>query len=343
MTAPKPTRRKFLKTSAVASAAAGSATLGAPLIAKGAAKHTIKIATLAPDGSSWHKAFKKLSRSVKETTEGAVDIKIYAGGVMGDEPAMIRKVRTGQLDGAACTSVGLGEINKQVLMLQLPLLFDSYKRLDYVREKMAPTFASLFEKGGFHIGSWGDVGFLYLFTNSPVKTPLDLKSLKFWVWDADFVTKATAKVAGVNGVELGVPDVLPSLQTGVINAFAASPYAAIALQWYTKAAYVTNLRLAMGVGASVISAKTWGSLDDEYKEVINEANKDIYGSLLKRIRRDNKKAVQTLQDKGIKVVEPEDFAAWTDVAIRVKKALVGKEFDEALVAEMEGHIKAAGK
>ncbi|MEM6290821.1 MAG: TRAP transporter substrate-binding protein DctP [Myxococcota bacterium] len=335
MTLKKPTRRTFLRTS---TAAAGVAAVGAPLIAKGEAKHTLKIASLAPDGSSWAKAFKMIAREVKARSDGAIKMQVYVGGVMGDEPAMIRKCRTGQLDGAAVTSVGLGEINKQVLMMQFPMLFSNYKQVDRVREKMKPSFEKLFADGGFHLSNWGDVGFLYPFSNTPVASPSDLKSTKFWVWDADPVTKVTAEVAGVNGVELSVPDVLPSLQTGVIDACASSPYALISLQWYSKIKYVTNLRMAMGLGASVISQKSFGKLSDDHKQLLMDVSNEYGAKLVKRIRKDNKKAVATLTEKGVQVVEPTNMDEWKAIAKGVRKKLVGSTFDADLVAEMDSYL-----
>jgi TRAP-type transport system periplasmic protein len=331
----KPNRRTFLKGSAVATAAVAT---GFPLIAKAAPEHTLKIATLAPDGSSWHKAFKQVARDVKEQTDGRIVIKIYAGGVMGDEPAMVRKMRTGQLDGAAVTNVGLGEINAQLLMLQLPLLFRTNEELDRVRGAMSSKFEGLLDKSGFRLSGWGDVGFTYLFSNAPIRRPSDAKATKMWVWDSDPVSKEVMKVAGINAVPLGVPDVLPSLQTGVIDAFMNSPYGAIALQWYTKAAYITNLKLAVTIGGSVMTTTSWNKLSDADKQILHDIAHGKHGALLKRIRADNNKAVDALKAKGMEVVEPEDFGAWKKIADTVRTNLTGSLFDASLIGEMMGHL-----
>ena len=333
MSSNKTSRRRFVQTSAAAGA---GITFGVPLLAKAGSEHTIKIATLAPDGSSWHKAFKSVARQIKDQTDGAISVKVYAGGVMGDEKAMVRKIRSGQLDGAAVTSVGLGQINEQLLMLQLPLLFKNYDELDRTRTAMKPKFDKLLEDGGVRTTGYGDVGFAYLFSNSPIKKPSDAKSTKMWVWEDDPVSKETMKVAGINAVPLGVPDVLSSLQTGVIDAFPNSPYGAIALQWYSKARYITNLKLSMSIGASVLSTKTWDKLSDAHKEIIQGITEETHGKLLKRIRADNKKAIATLKDKGIEVVEPDDFGAWKSMADTVRTNLTGSLFDKALVDEMMG-------
>ena len=332
----KPTRRSFVKTTAAASAAT---VFGVPLLVKAAAKHTVKMASLAPQGSTWHKAFQRTARLLKEKTDGEVDIKLYVGGVMGDEPAMVRKMRTGQLDGAACTSVGLGEINKQVLMLQLPLLFRNERELDKVRNGMSKRFKSLLLEGGFVLSGWGDVGPVFLFSNTPIKAPSDAAATKMWVWSADDISREVMKVAKVNPVPLEVPDVQPSLQTGVIDAFGAAPYAAIALQWYSKAAYVTNLKLSMGIGGAVMSAKAYEKLSD-YHDVMQEVSEDTYTKLLKRIRKDNKKAMKTLVDKGISVVEPTDMGEWLNLSVKVRENLTGKLFKEELVNEMIDHLNS---
>jgi TRAP-type C4-dicarboxylate transport system substrate-binding protein len=331
----KPLRRTFIKGTAAATAAMAT---GFPLIAKGAAEHTLKIGTLAPEGSSWFKAFKQVARDIKEQTDGRIAIKIYAGGVMGDEPAMVRKMRTGQLDGAAVTNVGLGEINQQLLMLQLPLLFKSYEELDRVRGAMSGKFEGLLNQSGFQLSGWGDVGFTYLFSNSPVRRPSDAKSTKMWLWSSDPVSKEVMKVAGVNAVSLDLPDVLPSLQTGVIDAFFNSPYGAIALQWYTKAAYITNLKLAMTIGGSVMTTASWNKLSDADKELLQGIAQSKHAALLKRIRKDNTKAIDALKEKGMEVVEPEDFPAWKQLADTVRENLTGTLFDKDLMAEMMGHL-----
>jgi TRAP-type C4-dicarboxylate transport system substrate-binding protein len=334
----RPTRRRFIHTTAAASAAV---TLGAPYIVKGASKK-LRIATLAPKGSSWAKAFEKTAREVKEQTDGEVEIKIYDGGVMGDEGAMIRKMRHGQLDGAAVTSVGLGEINSQLLMLQLPLLFKDYAQLDYTRTQMSATFEKMLEDAGFKFGAWGDVGWIFLFSNTPVKTPDDIKSTKMWVWDSDPVSKAVMSVANVNAVELGVPDVLPSLETGLIDAFTNSPYGSIALQWYTKARYVTNLKLSIGIGGSVLTQKAWQAISPDAQKVLTDITAANYGALLKRIRSDNKKAMSTLKEKGLEVVEPGDIAKWATIAVQVRQRLIDdKTLDGKLVETMLDHVKNA--
>jgi TRAP-type C4-dicarboxylate transport system substrate-binding protein len=339
MTRIRRSRREFVRTSAGAAAFALSAR--APLVARAGPKHVLRLATLAPQGSTWMTAFGTVSREIKKQTDGEVALKFYPGGVMGDESAMVRKMRTGQLDGAAVTNVGLGDIDRQLLMLQLPLLFRSYAELDRVRELMKDKFGKLLADAGFVLAGWSDVGFVYLFSNTPIATPADLKGTKMWVWESDPVAREAMRVAGVNAVPLGVPDVLPSLQTGVVDAFQNSPYGAVALQWYTKAKYITNLKIAMAIGGSVFSERAWNELEPAHHKLLLRIAREQHEDLRERIRKDNEAAVATLRRRGLQIVEPRDFAgSWKPIARKTRENLTGpgKLFDPALVGEMLGHL-----
>jgi len=301
----------------------------------------LKLASLAPKGSSWMKTFQAINRELKKETDGEVSLKLYAGGVMGDERAMVRKMRSGQLDGAALTSVGLADINKQLLVLQLPLTFKSSKQLDYVRDQMSDTFTGLLDKQGFKLLAWGDVGFNYLFTNSPVSSPNDIKQTKCWVWDLDPVSREVMKVAGVNAVPLGVPDVLPGLNSGLVDAFLNSPYGAVALQWHTKAKYRSNLKLAVTIGGVVLTKKAWDKIPAKYHELVISIGKKHEAKLLKKIRSDNRKALKTLQDKGIEKTDISNFKKWKAIADKTRTNLTGPFFEKAIVDEMLKHLKNA--
>ncbi|MEZ4461919.1 MAG: TRAP transporter substrate-binding protein DctP [bacterium] len=301
-------------------------------------KYILKIGSLAPAGSTWVKSFEKTNREINKATNGEVALKIYAGGVMGDESAMVRKMRTGQLDGGALTSVGLGDVNPELLVLQLPLTFRNYEELDFVRGKMSPTFTKLLEDKGFVLLHWGDVGFNYVFSNTPIARPEDFKKTKMWVWDLDPISKAVMEVSGVNGTLLGVPDVLPSLQTGVIDAFGNSPYGAVALQWHTKAKYVTDLKLACVIGGLVVSKKSWDALPEEHRKAIMEISEKNGKDLLTAIRKDNQSAIKTIAANGIESVKAEDMPQWLAMAKKTRDALSGKLFPKALVDEMLGYL-----
>ncbi len=199
----------------------------------------VRMATLAPDGSSWMKILNKGSAEVNAKTENRVMIKYYAGGVQGDERDVVRKINLGQLDGAALTSVGLSMVEESIRVLELPRLFNSVEELDYVADKVWPYYQKKFEAKGFTLQDRGEVGWVYFMSKSDPQSVDALKSSKMWLWGDDSIMKATFKKLGLSGVPLGVPEVEPALSTGRIDGCYGSPLAAVALRWSTKIRYIT--------------------------------------------------------------------------------------------------------
>ncbi|MFB6265269.1 MAG: TRAP transporter substrate-binding protein DctP [Bradymonadaceae bacterium] len=301
--------------------------------------YELKIASLAPEGSTWAKAIERMDRKIRKRTDGKVSLQLYPGGVMGDEPAMVRKMRTGQLDGAAVTNTGLAKIAPEVLVLQLPLLFKNWDEVDYVRQKMSEKFQSLLRDSGFTLLSWGDVGFNYIFAKKPIRKPTDLQSVKLWVWESDPIMKKIVEIGDVNAVPLTVTDVLPSLSTGVINAFSNSPYGAVSLQWYTRADYVTNLKLGVVVGGLVVRTKSLQKLPEKYRSIVHEVTDEYGREMLEQIRKDNRKAMKTIQSTGVEVVQPKSMEKWNEMAKKTRQELAGELFPATLLETIKGHLE----
>jgi TRAP-type C4-dicarboxylate transport system substrate-binding protein len=262
-----------------------------------------RIATLAPEGSAWMKILGRGAEELKSKTGGRVTIKYFAGGVQGDEKDVVAKMQLGQLDGGAMTSVGLSLVDESIRVLELPMLFKTVEELDYVRKKMWPTFKARFEKKGYHLGEPGDVGFIYFYSNNAIKATSDLGKAKAWLWGEDKLMKAMYKKLAVNGVPLGVPDVLPALNTGRINACTASPLAAVALQWYTKVKYSTSAPLSYGIGGTLIRKAMWDKMSAEDKKAAEKVFKVQGSKLRSTVRKDNQRAFKAITRAGVKVVE----------------------------------------
>jgi TRAP-type C4-dicarboxylate transport system substrate-binding protein len=283
----------------------------------------LKIATLAPEGSSWMNQFHELAKNVEEHTGGKVKIKFFAGGTAGDERDAVRKMRLGQLNGAAVTAIGLGLINSEIRVLELPMLIASYDELDYVRTKLDAELHKKFEDKGYVLLAWGDVGPVHIFSNIPLKSKADLAQTKMWAWVDDALVKALFAQLGVNGVPLGVPDVLPSLQTGLINACYGSPLSTLALQWYTKVKYMTSLHITQAIGAAVITKKAFDSMSPDVQKTLVTDAREFQDRLLKTLRADNEKALTQMKQAGLQVVEspPEMVKQFTAEAVAVRTKL----------------------
>jgi TRAP-type transport system periplasmic protein len=326
--------------------------LGAALLllatATTASASELRIATLAPDGSAWMKILAKGAEEVKSATAGRVTFKYYPGGVQGDEKEAISKMQLGQLDGAAVTATGLALIDESVRVLELPMLFSTVEELDYVRGKMWPTFQARFEKKGFKLGEPGDVGFVYLYSNHEIKALGDVGKAKVWLWSEDKIVRALFKKLGVDGVPMGVPDVMTALNTGRIDACYASPLAAVALQWYTKVKYSTSMPMSYGISSTVFKLATWNKLPAEDQKLVAKVTK-VQGSKLRKIvRKDNLRALKSMTRGGVKVVEspPAMVAQFDKLSQEVWKEQVGKIYSQEdldSVLKYRAEFRAKGK
>ena len=300
-----------------------------------AKKQVFKVATLAPEGSTWWKTFKMADERLRQLSGGEMSMRLYAGGVAGDEPDVVRKMRVGQLHGAALTSVGLAEIQPATLVLQAPGLFSSWEELDTVRKKMAGRLEKLLEKEGYAVLLWGDVGFNRVFSNTPVSGPSDMKNTKPWCWTQDGVFKEYYSAMGANPVLLGVPEVLSSLQTGLINAYVTPPLAALSLQWFNRAKYMLDLPVALTVGAVVVSKKKLDALTDEQRGWVQQVIRELHPALFEAVREDNKKAIAQIRNAGVTITQPtaEAKKAWARVAKQAADNAAGKVYPKELLEE----------
>ncbi len=307
-----------------------------------------RVATLAPEGSTWMKILGRGAEEVSKATGGRVSIKYYAGGVQGDEKDVVAKMQLGQLDGGAMTSIGLSMIDESVRVIELPMLFKSVEELDYVRKKMWPVFQARFLKKGYYLSEPGDVGFLYFYSAEPVKSIADLGKAKVWLWGEDKLVKAMFKRMSVNGVPMGVPDVLPALNTGRINATYASPLAAVALQWYTKAKYATSLPMAYGIAGTLLRKASWDKLSAEDQKATEKTFRIQAQKLKKAVRSDNERAAKAISRAGVKTIDtPATMASQFDKhAQSVWKELVGKVYskeDLDMVLKYRAEFRAGAK
>ena len=285
---------------------------------------------MAPEGSTWIVVLKKAAKAISEASSGRVTLKYYSGGQQGDEHDVVRKMKVGQLDGAALTGTGLALIDESIRVLELPMMFKDTKELDCVRRKMWPSFKRRFAKKGYQLGEPGDVGFIYFYSKKPVKSLSDLKSTKVWMWANDRLVRAMFKRLGINGVPMGVPDVKAALQTGRIGAAYGSPLATVAMQWNSNVKYVTSMPLTYAIGASVIRNAVTDKISTEDQAAIKKQLKKTGKTIRKEVRKSNRRAKRAMKRAGVKTIDtpPALVAEFDQAAQDVWKQLAGKVYSQ---------------
>ena len=260
---------------------------------------TLKIATLAPEGSSWMKLAREWQRAVEARTAGRVRIKFYPGGLQGDERDMLRKMRLGQLGGAQLTAIGLAALEPETSGLGVARTAED---LDEARAVLGDRLRARLEDKGYVLLGWGDVGPIHLFSNRPVRSLDDLAALRLWMWSDDPLTRKLFDALGLHGVALGIPEVLPALSTGQIDAFFASPLAALALQWASHARYATAAVMGQATGATVIARAAWEAVAPEDRRAILEESHALERRVIAEVRADNARALDSLKSRGLEIV-----------------------------------------
>lgn len=323
-------------------------TLAVVLPAAQAQKVVIKLATLAPDGSSWHLILKEMGEEWRKVSDGRVTLRIYPGGVVGDEAEMVSKIRLGTIHAAAVTGTGLSEIDRGVQALQVPMLYRNDAELDHVRTKMMPTLEKRLADKGFIVLTWGEAGWVRFFTKSPVVKPDDLKKLKLFTWAGDTLVLDLWKAGGFHPVPLASTDIMPSLQTGMINAFATPPVAALSFQWYSLAPNMTDMRWAPLIGATILDKRTWEKIPADARDAILAASRKAGEKLQADVRKGELEAVKAMKDHKLNVVAVPDDAlnAWRAAAEGIYPKLRGPfvpadMFDEAQRIVTEFRSKGA--
>lgn len=298
-----------------------------------AKRHVLRIATLAPEGSTWVNILKRMAREIRRKSKNKIKIKLYSGGRMGDEKVVVRKITANSLQGGVLTSIGLAQIDTSVLALQLPALFRNYKELDHVRKVMNKELRARFEKKGFVLLGWGDLGYVYLFSKHKIKGVGDLKKAKIWGWVDDPLTRKYTKAAGVTPHLLSLLDVRASLQTGAVDTVIGTPLSVIAMQWHPYLKYRVKYRFAIGIGATVVSKKAFDKLGPDLQKVLVDVGKKYEKKLIKAIRRDNRRARYALKKQGVKGVKvtkanKKEIRA---VAKKTRKLFIGELFKKAFL------------
>lgn len=261
--------------------------------------YVLKFATLAPQGSTWMNIIADWAKKVEKESQGRLTFKLYPGGVSGDEPDVLRKIRFGQLHGGAMTGHGIGYIYSPARVLEIPFLFHDYAEVDHVREQLMPEIREGFRNNGFELLGWMEVGFVQLFSQTPIYSLDDMRKRRIWLWQGDPLGQAFFAASGISPVSLPITEVYTSLSTGLIDTTIAPPLGAIALQWFTRTAYMTDIPVMDGIGGILVTRKFFDTLPPDLQQLLRRTGEEASTRLIAETRRDNQKSLAVLKQNGL--------------------------------------------
>jgi len=319
------------------------------LAAAGANAATIKIATIAPDGTAWMREMRTAGEAIKTKTDGRVEMKFYPGGVMGDDATVLRKMKIGQLQGGAFTGGEASILTKDAQVYSLPFMFRSEDEIAKARLKLDPLLKQEFAKAGYELLGVSGGGFAYLMSTRPIHSRDDFKAAKVWVPLGDKIADMAFKAAGVTPIPLPLSDVYTSLQTGLIDTAANTMSGALAFQWHTKIKHIVDLPLSYVVGEVVIDKKAFDALGADDQKIVEAEFNAGFARLEESNRKDNASAREALKAQGIAIDAPgeADRESWEAIGSDVYKQVIAQgelspEMTKALgdvLAELHGTAK----
>jgi TRAP-type C4-dicarboxylate transport system substrate-binding protein len=298
----------------------------------------LRIGTLAPKNSLYHRELLGLGEVWRTAQGGNAKYLVYADGSQGGEAEMVRRMRIGQLQGALLSVVGLRDIEPSIAALQnMPLLFRSWDEVDYVRDKMRTAMEKKFIDKGYVVLAWGDAGWVRFFSKDAAFRPDDFKKMKFFAWGGETEQQDIMKSLGYTPVPLETSDILPSIQTGMINVVPSTPYFALASQIYNTAPNMLDINWAPIVGALVVTRKAWDDMTPAAQDALRKASEKAGLQMRTQARQEVDDAVEAMKKRGLVVNRPnaEQMREWNALAEalypRIRGAMVPADtFDEVL-------------
>jgi len=295
---------------------------------------TLKIGTLAPGDSAWGKEFKKWAKDVSDDTNGELTLDFQWNGQAGDEVLMVQKMRSGQLDGAAVTAIGLAQTGvTDVLLFQMPGLFANWSKLDAARDAMKPDLDKQFHDKGFTVLGWGDIGAAKVMSvGFEVHHPTDLQGKGCFFLSGDPIgPKIFASIGGINAKEVSVPEILPNLTNGSIQVMVTPPLAAEQLQWASRITHISTLTAAFGIGAIIVSSPKVEGLPDNLKTALMNRGNETAGRLTKSIRNLDAQAFSRMKaSKTAYELSDAEKEEWKQTFQKVRDSLKGSVFTPAM-------------
>lgn len=301
---------------------------------------TLKIGTLAPPDSPWGQVFKVWKRAVSERSQGAIDLQFFWNGQQGDDRAMVGKMRTGQLDGATLAGAGLGEIDRQVLVLQLPGLFRDWNKLDAARSDMRAGFDASFERQGFKVLGWGDVGRAHSMSKGfQVRVPADVKHRRTFYLPGDPIAPVVfALIGDVTPRQVAVPEILPNLTAGTIDVLTAPALVAEQLQWASRLDNLGEDVAGIGIGALVFSSARYRAIPADAQTILADTGRVAGEALTRRIRAEDDAALARLEARMTHyALTASERAEWEKLFVETARRLRGAVFDAAIFDEAVRH------
>jgi len=304
------------------------------------AQVTIKLGTLAPAGSTWHEILKEMAQRWEQASGGQVKLKVYAGGTQGSEGDMVRKMGIGQLQAGSISNIGMHDVLPEPQMLSLPMFFTDEAEVECTFQKSRAKIEAAFEAKNYVVLQWSRIGAMSMFCDKPYRTPAEMAAAnaKVFAWEGDPKSVDAWRAAGFRPVVLSSTDVVPSLQTGMINCITNVPLYILTTRLFEKADNMVDLPWGFIYGATIVRKDAWEKINPEARTRLQAIAVELGVKVDAEVRRLNVDAVGAMKKQGLQVVSV-DPKPWREAMERsypvVRGGVVPAAFFDEIKAERD--------
>lgn len=290
---------------------------------------TFRLGSLAPQNSPWDDALREMAEEWQKATNGQVRMRIFAGGIAGDERDMLRKVRIRQLDMMAMTGIGMSDVFNGILTVQVPMMYQNEAEFWYVLERMKPYLERRVEENGFKVLLWTKIGWVNFFSRQPIVVPADLQRQRMFIYSGDADAARVWRAMGFQPVPLSTNDIMTSLQSGMIDAITVSPLTAAAYQWFGAAPNMSDMKWAPLLGGVVVALDRWNRLPAATREKLEAIALRVGEKMQANIDKADADAIEIMQAHGLQIhhVPPNAVEEWRTLAEKGVQSVIGTTID----------------
>ncbi len=299
----------------------------------------LKFAVIVPEKSVWGEHMKAVADEIKEKTGGAVRLKVYYGGVQGDELNVIQKMRIGQLHGAGLMAYGLSKVCPDSVAMAIPMLFKDADEAIWVRGKMEGFYQKQARERGFEIVAWTNQGYTYCFSKDKVVDFATLRGAKPWELEKDSLSRAFFQAESIPAIPLSVGDVNTALESGLVRTVFAPPTGMIIMQWHTRVSYRLDMGIFYSFGVVVVANEQWAKIPEPHQKTMKELFLKHSTSLNLALEKQNTDALKVLDSK-LQVLTPSEkgLEEFRSVTAKVEKEMTGKDFSEEAIRQIKTYL-----